>query len=220
MSCLEYRRLLLAGEGESGPMKAHRLQCLSCAELARAQSGFEAALREALEVPVPSGFEARVTSAAAAHRRRFLAAAALGVLALGGGTLAWLVRRDDPLAMACIDFVMKEEAKSLMMGPMPRQEAQAALAPMLPLEKLESMGQVRHVGPCPFNGVMAYHVVIEVPQGKLTLLVMPKGLDTPQRAAEHGMHALVVALERGSVGVIGADAEVVESFSGALAGWG
>ena len=87
---------------------------------------------------------------------------------------------------------------------------------MLPLEKLEGMGQVRHVGPCPFNGVMAYHVVLEVPQGKLTLLVMPSGLSGVQRATEHGMHARVVPLRNGSVGIVGSDAGVVDSMAGAL----
>lgn len=215
MNCLDYRRVLLAGAGESAPMKAHRTQCAACAAFAREQEEFELALKQALEVPAPPGFEASVSNALVLRRRRFLVAAATSALALGAGTFLWL-RRDDPLAMACIDFVMKEEAKSIMMGAMPRGEAQAALAGTLPLEKLESMGRVAHVGPCPFNGAMAYHVVLTVPQGKLTLLVMPSALSAPRRAADHGMHARVVPLPSGSVGIVGVDAAVVDSMARAL----
>lgn len=68
---------------------------------------------------------------------------------------------------------MKQEAKSIMLGPMPREEAGTALAVTLPHERVESIGQVKHIAPCPFNGQTSYHVVPMVPQGKVTLLVMP-----------------------------------------------
>ena len=179
---------------------------------------FEAELRRALQVPVPEGFAERMARAPALRRRRFLAAAAAAVAAAGAGGYAWLARQ-DPLAMACIDFVMKEEAKAIMMGAMPRAEAEAALQATLPLARLERIGQLRHVGPCPFNGQTAYHVVLAVPQGKVTLLVMPSSPMRGERSAsKEGMHAIVVAAGPGSVGVIGSDAAVVSSVAGALRG--
>jgi hypothetical protein len=217
MNCLDYRRLLLAGEGESGEMKAHRAQCPACAELAREQARFELELKEALEVPLPASFETGLTNAVRWRRRRFLAAASVAALAAGGGFL--LLRDDAALALACIEFVMKEEAKSIMMGAMPRAEAQAVLAGTLPLERIESVGSVRHVGPCPFNGETAYHVVLAVPQGKVTLLVMPRTtLKEGQHALREGLHASVMPLRRGSVGIVGSDMGVVESVAGALRG--
>jgi hypothetical protein len=152
------------------------------------------------------------------RRRRFLAAAATLVATAGAGGYAWFARQ-DPLALACIDFVMKEEAKSIMMGAMPRADAEVALAPTLPLSSLERVGKVMHVGPCPFNGQTAYHVVLSVPQGKVTLLVMPvTRMPGSRHATKEGMHAEVMPLERGSVGIIGADVAVVESVAGALKG--
>jgi hypothetical protein len=217
MNCLDYRRLLLAGEGESGEMKAHRAQCPACAELAREQARFELELKEALEVPLPASFETGLTNAVRWRRRRFLAAASVAALAAGGGFL--LLRDDAALALACIEFVMKEEAKSIMMGAMPRAEARAVLAGTLPLERIESVGSVRHVGPCPFNGETAYHVVLAVPQGKVTLLVMPRTtLKEGQHALREGLHASVMPLRRGSVGIVGSDMGVVESVAGALRG--
>jgi hypothetical protein len=217
MNCLDYRRLLLAGEGESGEMKAHRAQCPACAELAREQARFELELKEALEVPLPASFETGLTNAVRWRRRRFLAAASVAALAAGGGFL--LLRDDAALALACIEFVMKEEAKSIMMGAMPRAEARAVLAGTLPLERIESVGSVRHIGPCPFNGETAYHVVLAVPQGKVTLLVMPRTtLKEGQHALREGLHASVMPLRRGSVGIVGSDMGVVESVAGALRG--
>lgn len=218
MNCLDYRRSLLAGEGESVDMKAHRLQCAACTELFREQDAFEGALRDALEVQVPEGFENRLAYSLVARRRKFLAAAAVGALAIGAGAYAWF-GHGDPLALASIDFVMREEAKAIMMGAMPRAQAASELAGTLPLERIERVGQIRHVGPCPFNGANAYLVVLAVPQGKVSLLIMPEAtLRVGQRAAHEGFYARVVALRKGSLSVIGSEVAVVDSVVGALRG--
>ena len=228
MNCLDYRRALLTGEEETGAMRAHRLECVFCSDLIREQAAFDGELRRAMEVPVPADFARRLVDSVHARdvaapnqragRRRFLAAAAVGAGAAGVGLYAWL-GRDDPTAMACILFVMKEETKSIMMGTMPRAEAAAALAAALPLERLERIGKVMHVAPCPFQGGTAYHVVLMVPQDKVTLLIMP-GSPAPVRgrAVHDGMHASVVPLRKGSVGIVGANLAVVESVAGALRG--
>jgi hypothetical protein len=112
---------------------------------------------------------------------------------------------------------MKEEAKSIMMGAMPRDEARRMLSATLPLETIERVGQVRHVGPCPFYGRNAYHVVLMVPQGKVTLLVMPGyRMEGHRKAAKEGMSAMVMPSGDGSYGIIGTDAAVVDSVMGAL----
>ena len=216
MNCLDYRRVLLAGEGENRAMKEHRLQCTACGGVFAEHARFERELRRGLQVAPPPQFEHRLASAVVLRRRRFLAAAAIGVLAIGAGGYSWL-RRPDPLALACIEFVLMEEAKSILKGSMPRPEAERALAPTLPLARIERIGEVRHVLPCPFNGQNAYHVILEVPQGKVTLLVMPGGtVGAAARAQREGLYSSVVPLRTGSLGVVGADAAVVDSVAGAL----
>lgn len=215
MNCLDYRRSLAAGEAETADMKAHRLQCSACTAQWREHAEFERELRAGLSVEIAPGFEARMSNAVVFSRRRFLAAAGAAAVAVGVGAYAWL-RRDGPLALACIQFVMMEEAKSIMMGAMPRADAEAALAATLPLARIEHIGQVKHIGPCPFNGATAYHVVLSVPQGKVTLLVMPETRVAGEQAGHDGMYASVVALRSGSVGVIGTDRAVVNSVAGAL----
>jgi hypothetical protein len=216
LTCLDYRRALLAGVPENGAMKEHRLQCVGCRALLAEHASFEDALRGALQVAVPPDFERRLTGATLLQRRRFLAAAAVGALAIGVGSYAW-VGRADPLAVACIEFVVRDEAKAILKGSMPRDEAETALAGTLPLWQIDRMGQVRHVGPCPFNGQIAYHVILEVPQGKVTLLVMPESsVERPGRAERAGLHSAVVPLPAGAVGIIGADAAVVDSVAGAV----
>jgi hypothetical protein len=213
MNCLDYRRVLLSGEAENGAMKEHRLQCPPCAAVFAENAQFERELRRAVEVPVPPQLEQRLATAVVSQRRRFLAAA-IGVLAVGAGGYSWL-SRPDAIALDCIEFVLMEEAKSILKGSMARPEAETALAPTLPLARIDRIGEVRHIGPCPFNGQNAYHVILEVPQGKVTLLVMPEG-SAAGRAKREGLHASVVPLRSGSVGVIGADAAVVDSVAGAL----
>jgi hypothetical protein len=216
MNCLDYRRVLLAGEAETGAMKEHRLQCRTCSGLFAEHVQFERELRRGLEIPVPAQLEQRLMAPLVLRRRRFLAAAAVGALTIGAGGYSWM-RRADPLALACIDFVLLQEAKSILQGSMRRAEAEEALAPTLPLAHIDRIGEVRHVGPCPFNGQNAYHVIVEVPQGKVTLLVMPEGsIRAPGRASREGLYSTVVPLRTGSVGIIGADAGVVDSVAGAL----
>ena len=215
MNCLDYRRYLAAGDPETAEMKAHRLQCAGCAMQWREHGEFERELRDGLAVEIPPGFEDRVRNAVVYSRRRFLAAASVAAAAAGVGAYAWL-GRDGPVAFACIEFVMKEEAKSIMMGAMPRAEAEAALAGTLALARIERIGQVKHIGPCPFNGATAYHVVLSVPQGKVTLLVMPDARVSGEQASHDGLYASVFALRKGSVGVIGTDKAVVDSVAGAL----
>ena len=228
MNCLDYRRVLLSGIGESDAMRAHRLECVSCAELLKEHAAFEDRLRGALEVPVPAGLADRILETVPAsgdavtrrtgfgERRRFLAAAAAALGAIGIGLYAWR-GRDDPMAMACIQFVMKDEAKSIMMGAMPRAEAARVLASSVPLERLEQIGQIRHIAPCPFGEGTAYHVILMVPQDKVTLLVMPDTyMPARTRATHDGMYASVIPLRRGSVGIVGANAAVVDSVASAI----
>lgn len=220
MNCLDYRRILLTGAGETEDMRAHRIGCVPCSDTHKENLAFEGELRRAMEVPVPEGLADRLarpaTAPARVDRRRFLAAAAVAAGAIGLGLHAWR-GRDDPMAMACIDFVMKDEAKSIMMGAMPRAEAERMLADTLPLARIESIGSIKHISPCPLGGGTAYHVVLMVPQNKVTLLVMP---DTPMpkrgRAEEHGMYASVVPMGKGSVGVVGMSAALVDSVVGAI----
>ncbi len=228
MNCLDFRRLLLSGAGETETMREHRMTCATCAELLAEHAVFESELRGAFAVPVPGGFADRLLEAVPAgradgqgrfqDRRRFLAATATAAAAIGLGLYAWR-GRDDPMAMACIQFVMKDEAKSIMMGAMPRDEAERMLADSLPLARIESIGGIRHIAPCPLGEGTAYHVILMVPQDKVTLLVMP---DTPMpsrtRATRDGMYASVVPLRKGSVGIVGASAAVVDSVAGALRG--
>ena len=225
MNCLDYRRLLLHGSGETESMRAHRLKCVFCADLEKEHTAFEQQLRGGLEVAVPDGLAERILEAIPVagrdvakrpDRRRFLAAAAVAAASIGVGIFAWR-SRDDPMALACIQFVMKDEAKSIMMGAMPRAEAKLKLADTLPIERLESIGRIQHIAPCPFGEGIAYHVILMVPQDKVTLLIMP-GTRMPARAraTQHGMHASVVPLGNGSVGVVGEESAVVDSVVAAL----
>ncbi len=225
MKCLDYRRVLLSGSGEAQAMRNHRMECVHCSGMHEEHVAFEAEMRGALEIPVPEGFADRLLEAApnSVHdgasrpdRRRFLAAAAAAAGAIGIGLYAWR-ERDDPMAMACIQFVMKDEAKSIMMGAMPRAEAERVLADSLPLRRIESVGSIRHIAPCPFGEGTAYHVILLVPQDKVTLLVMPdKSMPSRTRATHDGMYASVIPLRKGSVGIVGASAAVVDSVAGAL----
>ena len=106
---------------------------------------------------------------------------------------------------------------SVWLGSLPEFRGCAASIAVAALAKIERVGQVRHVAPCPFNNAMAYHVVLAVPQGKVTLLVMPDTSRVARGYAVHdGLHSAVVKVANGSVGIVALDRAVVRSVAGAL----
>lgn len=227
MNCLAYRRALLATAEESTPMRAHRVRCQRCAGFFADHRAMEDDLRRALEVPVPSGLETRLVEHVFTadrigrpdpQRRRWVLGVAAGMAGLlAVGAYRW-TERDDPLALACIQWVIKEEAKSIMMGAMPHDEAVRALAGTLPLERIERVGKVRHIAPCPFNDSTAYHVVMSVGEDKVTLLVIPDGAAARRARATHeGIFAAVVPLAKGSVGIVANDKTIVTRVAGEIA---
>ncbi|MFY9314216.1 MAG: hypothetical protein WAO95_01500, partial [Burkholderiales bacterium] len=64
MNCLDYRRTLLSGSGETEDMRVHRMGCSPCTETHKEHLAFEAELRRALEVPVPEGLAERLAQPA------------------------------------------------------------------------------------------------------------------------------------------------------------
>ncbi|MFN0303451.1 MAG: DUF3379 family protein [Burkholderiales bacterium] len=226
MNCLDYRRALLAEGDETQSMQAHRLHCTQCKAFFADHRAMERDLRRALEVPVPAGLESRLVDRVFGvsveelpnpHRRRWMiGAAATAISAIAGGAY-FLAEPDDPLALACIQWVIKEEAKSIMMGAMPREESIRVLHSVVPLERIEQIGQVRHIAPCPFNDGTAYHVVLSRGADKVTLLVMPDSASgSGARALHEGMFARVIPIGSGRVGVIGTTKASVASVAAQL----
>ena len=206
MNCLEFRRIALADprrlEAEAA---GHAERCAGCKDFLVRSLEAEARLARALRVPVPRGLRARLLDRSAFPRRplRRLALAAGLVIAVAI-TLVIGWPRNDPLALAGIDFVMFEEAQAIADAKPTDAAVLARVAHHMGVSLPEQLGEVRYVGTCPFAGTTAYHVLVKSPLGKVTLLLVPeRPLASRAVASAHGLEAAIVPAVAGSVAIIG-----------------
>jgi hypothetical protein len=129
-----------------------------------------------------------------------------------------LWRRNDPLALAGINFVVFEEAQAILdakpADPADLRRAAVDVGVKLPGQ----LGELRYIGTCPFGGAIAHHVVLKTAYGKATLLLLPgRTLAVRAVAVAHGLEAVVAPVAGGSVAIIGDSARSVariEEFLG------
>jgi hypothetical protein len=205
MNCLDLRRAALIDPRRlDTEALEHTKACHACGVFLAEALTLENRLDDALHVPVPHGLKERaLRHAVEAPRfsRRYALAAGIA-LALGAGT-AMLWRRNDPLALAGIDFVVFEEAQAILdakpANPADLQRAAVELGIRLPGQ----LGELRYIGTCPFGGATAHHVVLKTAYGKATLLLLPgRTLASRAVAVAHGLEAVVAPTAGGSVAII------------------
>jgi hypothetical protein len=220
MNCLEFRRELLANPGATGAeAQEHALGCAACADFRARTLALDAEIAELLDVPVPEGLEERVLEAHRTgrrdSRRRFLAMAAsvAGVTVVGSGV--FVAMRDDPAALAGIDFVIEEEANAILTAKAPQPQDLVRVSLALGLELPPQLGDIRYIGTCPFRGSIAHHLIVTTPQGKATLLLLPE-LPAQRRgtATSRGLRALVKPAGRGSATVVAESTQGLERIEG------
>lgn len=220
MNCLDLRRAALVDPRRlDAEALKHAKACHACGAFLAEALALEDQLYDALRVPVPRDLKERaMRHAVEAPRisRRYALAAGIA-LAFGAGT-AMLWRRNDPLALAGIDFVVFEEAQAILdakpADPADLRRAAVGLGVKLPGQ----LGELRYIGTCPFGGATAHHVVLKTAYGKATLLLLP-GRTVAARAVAvaHGLEAVVAPAAGGSIAIIGDSARSVariEEFLG------
>jgi hypothetical protein len=182
----------------------HAERCDACREFLAQALELEAQIESALQTPVPHGLHERaVRNALDAPRisRRQALAAGLALAAAAGAGLLW--QRDDPLALAGIDFVVFEEAQAILdakpADPAALRRAALQTGIVLPAQ----LGELRYVGTCPFAGTTAHHVVLKTAFGKATLLLLPdRPLGSRLIASARGLQAAITPAAGGSVAII------------------
>lgn len=186
--------------------REHLSNCPPCTDFAARTTRLEEELAEALAVSAPHGLPANIlrkTLDRLQQRRRVLGvAASLLAASTVAGFLSY--ERDDPMALAGIDFVVEEEANAILTArpgdPADLTRAVQALKIDLPRQ----LGELRYIGACPFKGAIAHHLIATTPQGKVTILLLPdRHVDAPKKAHARGLRALVRPTGQGCITMIG-----------------
>ena len=212
MNCLEFRRIVLADPRRLGAEAgAHSGQCPACREFLARSLETEARLASVLQIAVPKGLRARVLDRAAGARRsmRVLALAA-GLLAAVAIALVMGWTRNDPVALAGIDFVVFEEAQAIADAKPADAKVLARVVREMGVALPAQLGEIRYVGTCPFAGSTAHHVLVKTPLGKVTLLLTPeRPLASRAVASARGLEAAIMPVSAGSVAIIAESARSI-----------
>jgi len=219
MSCLELRRAAMVDPQRiDAALLEHAEHCETCREFLSLTRQMETEIEAMLDVPVPQELRARVFGEAVSgpRRSRRYALAAGVALGLAAGTgLLW--KRDDPLALAGIEFVVFEEAQAILDAKPADPAALDRVVHQLHVMKPSHFGQAIYLGTCPFRGGMAHHVIVKTAHGKVTLLLMPdRGRAERGTAAARGLEAVIAPATDGSVAIIADSARSVERIESML----
>ncbi len=215
LNCLEARGLVLAVPSSLGAALARHLQeCPPCRQFAARARNLEARVERALAVPVSAtlaGSVALETHRLDARRRTLLAACvSLAALGIGAGALLSM-DGDDPFALACIDFVVDEEANAILAAPRAGAQALRDAVVQIGVDLAPQLGDIRYIGHCLFKGTPIHHLIATTPQGKVTMLLAPeKRIDAQREGSARGLHALVFPAGPGSIVLIGESARGLE----------
>lgn len=208
MNCLNYRRLLLLDPNRhDDELDEHAKICPACAHFRERTLDLEQRIADAVMVPVPDELLADrilVAPATARKARAFLALAASLVLAIGiviGVNIAPM--KNDPSALAGIDFVVDEEVDAILHAKSADPGELHRVARSLRVSLPDSVGEMRYIGTCPYRGGIAHHVVLTLPSGKVTLLLFPGDQsEADARAASRGLTAVVKPVAGGTVTLV------------------
>lgn len=219
MSCLELRRAaMIDPQRIDAALLEHAEHCETCREFLSQAREMETELEAMLDVPVPQELRARVFAEAVAgpRRSRRYALAAGVALGLAAGTgLLW--KRDDPIALAGIEFVIFEEAQAILDAKPADPATLNRVVQKLRVMKPSHFGEAVYLGTCPFRGGMAHHVVVKTAHGKVTLLLMPdRGRVERGAATARGLEAVIAPAKGGSVAIIADSARSVERIESML----
>lgn len=222
MNCPDVRRALGAEPGHRTPeLDAHLAACAACAKYAAEMARLEATLRRALEVPVPATAArpaGRPAARTARPRMRWFALAASLVGAAILSTALWSLYPREALASALVGH-MAHEPQSRRRTDVPvapgalayvLQRSGVALAPDAPL--------VSYAQSCWFRGWFVPHLVVQTPDGPMTVMVLPhERVAKPTRVEEGGYRVLIVPAAHGAIAVLAQGPVAAASVEAAVA---
>lgn len=202
-TCLEFRRQAGAEPAAAGPgIEAHRRECGACARYQDELRAMDGVIRRALEVNLPRR-AAGVTPPA--RRTRFLAIAAS---LAAGAAVALFALFAVPRAAVAREVIahIGHEPDSLASA---RRLGSEALDEVLSPEGLRlrpGAADVTYAMRCPFDGHFVPHLVVQRPEGPVTVLVLAhRTVRMPIRIADQGFEGVIRPAPRGAIAIVGGE---------------
>lgn len=219
MDCLEFRRAASADPRRMGAAAtAHAAQCAACREFHARTIRFDRRLHRSLRAPVPPGLAHRLLGHIASRRRvRWYAFAALLLLAAGLAASIALAP-DDPLARAGIDFVVHDEARTIIEAEPADADIVGRVAREMRVSLGAQLGEVRYICRYPFAAGAAHHLLVTTPLGKATVLLFPGAARASRgTASASGLQAAAIPVPGGTAAIVADSARGVARLEALLA---
>lgn len=242
MNCLEFRRLVLTGPRQITAGQAAHLECCArCAEFAQSVARDEAAIEQAMLVPVPEGLAARVllrhrirgpnrwsTLALAASLPLALAASlfvAVGVAfhvnevpGQGDEIVSAQLPGANQHAVAAISYVLDHEPQLLKENRAGDPKVMRAALSKLGLSLPANLGSVRYLGKSVLpDGTTGEHIVLQTPYGHVTLILLPDVfLASRVAVSDRNLQALVAPRRDGCYVLVADSSQTLERVEAML----
>lgn len=203
--CLEFRRRVGAEPfAADAAIEAHRRECGPCARYQDELRAMDGVIRRALEVNPPPRAQAAVAAPGALRRRYFAIAASLAA----GAAVALVALVAIPraaVAREVVSHVLHEPGALGLTQPLPPSAVAGVLGPE-GLGLASGAGTVSYAERCLFEGRVVPHLVVDRPEGPVTVLVLThRTVSSPVRFEEHGFAGVVLPAPRGALAVVGRD---------------
>lgn len=211
MKCSDARFALAADPSNMDPQLAEHLDsCEPCAAYARDMLALDRRLLDAMTVPVPaidlpSGPYIAASAPPRRHvtRRLALAASIAGVAVLAG--MLWIGVPRPSLASAVVAHMAHEPEAWTSTDWMPEAAVRQVLS-RSGVSLQAGMPGISYAHSCWFRGRHVPHLVVQTPDGPVTIMVLPRE-DVAGRVAfdEGGYRGVLVPAKRGSIAVLARD---------------
>jgi uncharacterized protein DUF3379 len=214
MNCLDFRRRVGAEPfAYGGEIVGHRRDCPACARHQDELQAMDGLIARALAVE--AGRIVRAKQSAPPHepassRRRLFAIAASLVVGLAVGLVLLVSVPRTSVAREIMDHILHEPGTMAATDPLPPAELAGVLDPD-GTRLRPDIGDVTFAARCLFDGRIVPHLVVQTPEGPVTVLILRhRTIQTPVAIDELGYRGLVLPAPRGSIAIVGqgiADAE-------------
>ena len=209
-------RLLIGADPHSTPpeLAEHLASCPECSQFLREMAALDTNIRRALEqsplsAAAPGETPATVvpiTSAPTAQRRKparhwsgWALAASVAMISV---LAVWALRPTDTLAHDVVTHVeFESNSWSSKEDPAPAEVKETLAQAGVALDM--SSDKVMYAHSCPFRGHVVPHLVVNTPQGPVTVLVLRyESVKHPMKFHEDGMTGVITPAPHGSIAVL------------------
>jgi len=206
MTCLEFRRRVGAEPfAADAAIEAHRRECAPCARHQDELRAMDGLIQRALEVNPPSQESAAAPAPPRARRPRFYAIAASLVAGVAVALVVLVAVPRAAIAREVVSHVLHEPGATGSAAVLPPASVAAVLDPS-GMRLREGAGTVSFAARCIFDGQVVPHLVVQRPEGPVTVLVLAhRSIARPVRFSQRGYAGVVLPAPRGAIAVVGED---------------